>query len=187
MYLHKSNINSPSTRPLLVFLHEGLGCIEMWRDFPEQVAGVITEAAHVFVEDLAIQGIKEAVHAYRTTDLKEKLARYHGFRLEPIFWRWADTWCSSAFRDWNIESFLKDVIASVLVIQGEEDEYGTIHQVKSIANRVGGYAEELLIPNCRHIPHHQAREVVAREMGRFILEHCVKEEMDMRNKQPMER
>ena len=25
--------------PTLVFLHEGLGCVQMWRNFPEQLAG----------------------------------------------------------------------------------------------------------------------------------------------------
>ena len=30
--------NTESTRPVLVFLHEALGCIEMWREFPEEIA-----------------------------------------------------------------------------------------------------------------------------------------------------
>ena len=27
----------PDEAPTIVFLHEGLGCVGMWRDFPEQV------------------------------------------------------------------------------------------------------------------------------------------------------
>ena len=28
----------PDAAPTLVFLHEGLGCVELWRDFPKQLA-----------------------------------------------------------------------------------------------------------------------------------------------------
>ncbi len=30
-------IEGDSDKPYLIFLHEGLGCIEMWKDFPEQL------------------------------------------------------------------------------------------------------------------------------------------------------
>src|SRR5262249_57691032 len=30
---------APGERPTLVLLHEGLGCVDMWRDFPHQLAG----------------------------------------------------------------------------------------------------------------------------------------------------
>ena len=29
--------NDTSSKPTLVFLHEGLGCVELWRDFPENL------------------------------------------------------------------------------------------------------------------------------------------------------
>ena len=29
---------APDVAPTLVFLHEGLGCVAMWKDFPEQVS-----------------------------------------------------------------------------------------------------------------------------------------------------
>ena len=28
----------PEKKPTLVFLHEGLGCVSMWRDFPEKLS-----------------------------------------------------------------------------------------------------------------------------------------------------
>src|ERR1700716_2109755 len=30
--------DTPGAAPALVFLHEGLGCVAMWRDFPERLA-----------------------------------------------------------------------------------------------------------------------------------------------------
>lgn len=35
-------------RPVLVFLHEGLGCVEMWKNFPERLAELTDCDAFVF-------------------------------------------------------------------------------------------------------------------------------------------
>jgi pimeloyl-ACP methyl ester carboxylesterase len=203
--------NSPHSRPILVFLHEGLGCIEMWRDFPatlaalpevlarcgvdgdtmlighsdggsialifaahhrESVRGIVTEAAHVFVEEITVAGIRAAVRAYETTDLREKLLRYHGDNTERIFRAWSDTWLSAEFGEWNIEECLPRISCPVLVIQGEDDEYGTRAQVEAIAQQVSGPAEVVLIPDCAHVPHHQARGTVVKAASRFILGFC---------------
>jgi pimeloyl-ACP methyl ester carboxylesterase len=228
--------------PVLVFLHEGLGCIELWRDFPaalvevtgldgliydrwghgrsdpltvgrtprylhdeafeslpevlsqsgmedvilighsdggtiallygarysKGIRGMITEAAHVFVEDVTLEGIRETVKIYETTDFKEKLARYHGDNTDTLFRAWADTWLAPEFRTWNVESYLPQVVCPLLVIQGRDDEYATKAQVDAIANQVSGPARPLLVPGCGHTPHRQARDVVLKEMADFI-------------------
>ena len=41
------------------------------------VYGVITEAAHIYVEDITLAGIRKTVSAFETTQLKKKFARYH--------------------------------------------------------------------------------------------------------------
>jgi pimeloyl-ACP methyl ester carboxylesterase len=33
---HLETMTLPGAPPTLVFLHEGLGCVELWRDFPER-------------------------------------------------------------------------------------------------------------------------------------------------------
>ena len=38
----------PGTGPTLVFLHEGLGCVEMWRDFPARLAAATGLGAFVY-------------------------------------------------------------------------------------------------------------------------------------------
>jgi len=141
--------------------------------YPKLVKGIITEAAHVFVENINIKGVKNTVDNYNTSNFKSNLSKYHGSKVNLMFWRWANTWLSSEFADWNIEKSLNKIKCPVLVVQGEDDEYGTVKQVKSIAGKVGDYSEWLLIPNCRHVPHHQARNIVTSEVSRFILDHCL--------------
>lgn len=138
--------------------------------YPDKVRGVITEAAHVFVEDVTLEGIREAVGIYENTDLKSKLAKYHSANTDLMFHGWADTWLNPEFRDWNIESYLPGITAPLLVIQGEDDQYGTPAQVEAITSQVSGPVRGWLVPRCGHIPHHDARDAVFDEMKRFIMD-----------------
>jgi pimeloyl-ACP methyl ester carboxylesterase len=221
-----------SQAPTIVMLHEGLGSIALWRDFPARlaaasgatvvlysrrgygrsaplagarsvdymheealqtlpalldalnierpvlfghsdgasialiyaaasgraVAGVVAMAPHVFVEHLSIAGIATAREAYLTTELRERLARYH-MDVDGAFWGWNDIWLSPEFRAWNIEHLLPNIHCPILAIQGLQDEYGTLEQVA----RIGGYTDRfdlLTLENCRHSPHRDRPEVV---------------------------
>ena len=135
---------------------------------PKLVLGIATEAAHVFVEDVTVKGIEEAVQIYRTTDLPGRLSKYHGTNTDPMFRGWAETWLSPEFRSWNVEEYLPGVACPVLSIQGVDDQYGTPAQVESIAEKVTGPARKLLIPACGHIPHHEARPTVLTAIRQFI-------------------
>lgn len=136
--------------------------------FPEQVVGVISEAAHVFVEEETLAGIREAAVAYRETELRSKLMRYHGENTDLIFSAWQDTWLSDRFRDWNIEAYLPEITVPILVIQGQDDAYGTYAQVEAICDGVAGKTDVLWVPDCGHEPHRQAKESVLPEMISFI-------------------
>jgi pimeloyl-ACP methyl ester carboxylesterase len=85
-----------------------------------------------------------------------------------MFYRWYDDWLLPEHGNWNVEASLPAIRCPVLVLQGKDDEYGTVAQVESICGRVSGRAESVLIPKCGHNPHHQARQRVLREMARFI-------------------
>jgi len=135
---------------------------------PKHALGIATEAAHVFVEDVTVKGIEEAVQIYRTTALPGRLSKYHGTNTDLAFRGWAETWLSPEFRRWNVEEYLPGVVCPVLAIQGAEDQYGTPAQVESITGKVTGPARKLLIPACGHIPHHEARSTVLTEMKQFI-------------------
>ena len=168
----------------LVFLHEGLGSVAMWRDFPARVAQAtgcsaivysrygygqseVLEAPHVFVEDISVASIAEAKTAFQTTDLPQKLGRYHADAAKT-FWGWNDIWLHPDFRAWNIEDRLPKISCPVLAIQGFDDEYGTMAQLEAIARQAGGPVELLRLASCRHSPHRDQPAVVIEAMSRFI-------------------
>jgi pimeloyl-ACP methyl ester carboxylesterase len=156
-------------RPILVGHSDG-GSIALLfaAAFPTTPLAVVTEAAHVFVEEETLQGIHAAVEAWRTTDLRRRLERYHGGKAESVFSAWANTWLSPPFRAWNIEDMLPRITAPLLVIQGEDDEYGTKAQVEAIARGVRGPVATCLVPGCAHVPHLQARPCVIEAIRRFL-------------------
>lgn len=143
--------------------------------FPERVAAVVCEAAHVFVEEITLAGIRAAGEAFAEGELRRRLQRYHGEKTDATFAAWHDTWLSPAFRDWSIEAELARVTCPTLVLQGEDDEYGTPAQVTAIARGVSGPVETALIPGCAHVPHHQAREDVTARIERLLERHALQE------------
>ncbi|HEX6361802.1 MAG TPA: alpha/beta hydrolase [Albitalea sp.] len=229
-----------SAHPPVVFLHEGLGSLAMWKDFPERfcaahglrglafsrggygrstprppgerwpvqfmhrqaydvlprffaalgverpwlfghsdggsiallyasrhpVAGVVAVAPHVFTEDYGIASIEKARVAYETTDLRARLGRYHA-DVDSAFRGWNDVWLDPAFRTWNIEDALDGIVAPLLVVQGEDDEYGTLEQVRRIQRRVP-HAQALVLPACGHSPHRDQPERLIEAAGAFI-------------------
>jgi pimeloyl-ACP methyl ester carboxylesterase len=228
----------PGAEPALVFLHEGLGSVALWRDFPDELARVtgrraliysraghgespapaaprtprfmhdealealpellrehgierpvlvghsdggsialihasrhpvtklVLLAPHVFVEDLSVASIAEARETFETTDLRDRMARYHR-DPEATFRLWNDIWLAPEFRDWNIEDVLGGVTAPVLAIQGEHDQYGTLAQIDAIERGVGGPFERAVL-DARHAPHLEAPEETVRVAAEFI-------------------
>ena len=128
--------------------------------YPLHIMGIITEGAHIFVEDITLQGIRDAVKTFHTTNLKERLQKYHGDKTDAVFWAWTKTWLSDEYKFWNIESFLPKIKCPVLIIQGENDEYGSKEQVNGIINQVSGEARQFITPSAGHTPHKEAKEVV---------------------------
>ena len=240
--LHVLHYNAYNDRPTIIFLHDSLGCIQLWKGFPKKlgeitecnvvvydrqgygksgpfttskhdndyleieadillevlrvckidnailfghsdggsialifaakypskVSGIITEGAHIFVEEQTLDGIKQAVEIYQTTNLKSKLEKYHGIKTDDVFWAWTNTWLSDKFRTWNIENYLLLVKCAVLIIQGEEDEYGTLTQVEGIANKISGVPTEFILPNVKHTPHKEAPETILQKSEDFV-------------------
>lgn len=240
--LHVRQIGNDEHRPTIIFLHDSLGSVELWREFPKElgaltqcnvliydrqgygksspfttnarrndyleieadrlaqlitqyrlhrvilfghsdggsiallaaakypssIIGVITEGAHIFVEEITLKGIREAVTAYKTTNLKTRLQKYHGEKTEAVFKAWAETWLSNTFRSWNIEHFLSKIHCPVLVIQGEKDEFGSLAQVHGIVKQVSGAVSSLIVPAVGHTPHKEAQEIVLDHSAKFI-------------------
>ena len=130
------------------------------------VAGLALMAPHVIVEDVSIESIAAAKVAWRTTDLRAKLARYHD-DVDGAFTGWNDIWLHPDFRDWNIEDLVRDVRCPILAIQGEDDEYGTFDQIERI-ERLAPDVERVRLADCRHSPHRDQPEVVLEALVRFV-------------------
>lgn len=133
-----------------------------------RLRGIITEAAHIFVDHLTIQGIQEAVIASQNNSFLEKLSKFHGDKTISVFEGWHKTWLKEDFRNWNISNYLSTITCPSLIIQGKNDEYGTPEQVETICRLVNGPSKALMIPDCAHIPHFQSQEIVLKEMTQFI-------------------
>lgn len=247
---------APGSAPTLVFLHDGLGCIDTWRDFPAVLAGalgcpglvysragyggsdpvpgpraprfmhdeasialprllaalgiddavlvghsdgasiallssagaagaagsagrsprspagsvraLVLEAPHVFVEPLSLESIARLRDGYEGSRLAGRMRRYHGAKADQCFHGWADVWLQPEFRGWNIEEVLPRITCPTLVIQGENDEFGTLAQVRAIAARSAGPVETSILPRCGHSPHLQQREAALEVMTRFL-------------------
>jgi pimeloyl-ACP methyl ester carboxylesterase len=227
--------------PPLVFLHEGLGSIDLWRDFPEQVvarlgtpamiysrlgygrsgplpaprtprfmheealdvlpplldrlalrqpllighsdgasialifaaaaarpvAGLVLMAPHVFVEEICVETIARARAAYLAGDLRSRLAKHHD-HVDDAFLGWADTWLLPEFRTWSIEGLLQDIDVPMLLIQGANDEYGTLEQLTRIERRVKGPVTKLVLPDCGHSPHRDQPAAVLGAISDFV-------------------
>jgi pimeloyl-ACP methyl ester carboxylesterase len=129
---------------------------------------LVLEAPHTFAEPCGLESIARIADVYRTTRLRERLARHHGDNVDVAFWGWNGVWLDPDFRAWNIEDVLPGITVPTLVIQGEDDEYGSWKHVESIQRRSNGPVETLLVPRCGHAPHAGQRDTTLDAMARFI-------------------
>jgi pimeloyl-ACP methyl ester carboxylesterase len=135
---------------------------------PGRVRAVVAEAAHVFVEDRTLEGIRAAQRTLATGDLLARVTRHHGAKAEALLAAWMGTWLSPGFRGWNVEAELRRIRCPVLVLQGELDEYGTDAQVHAIARGVAGAARPVLLPGLRHTPHREDPDAVLGLVAEFV-------------------
>jgi pimeloyl-ACP methyl ester carboxylesterase len=133
-----------------------------------EVAGIIALAPHVKVEELSVRSIGAAKTAYLETDLRARLSRHHA-DVDSAFWGWNRIWLDPAFHSWNIENLLPSIHCPILAIQGEDDEYGTMEQIASIA-RLAPDCRVLALPACRHSPHRDSARAVLAAAEAFIAE-----------------
>jgi pimeloyl-ACP methyl ester carboxylesterase len=152
-------------RPVLVGHSDG-GSIALVHASAHTVSGLILLAPHVFVEDLSVTSIEEARTTFETTDLGERMGRYHR-DAERTFRLWNDIWLAPEFRSWNIEDVLADVTAPTLLIQGANDQYGTLAQIEAIEAGVQGRVRRTVL-DCRHAPHLEAPDETLAAAAAFL-------------------
>jgi pimeloyl-ACP methyl ester carboxylesterase len=153
-------------RPILIGHSDGASIALIYAGSGQPAAGLAVMAPHVFIEDKNIQAIAAIRNTFETTDLAQKLARYHRDPAKT-FIGWSDVWLSPGFRNWNIESYLAGIKCPLLAIQGYGDEYGSMQQVDSVARQTGGPAEVLKLEDCGHSPHKDQPEKVTQSIAEF--------------------
>jgi pimeloyl-ACP methyl ester carboxylesterase len=161
-------LNALQVRRPVLFGHSDGASIALIHasDPTHQVRGVIALAPHVMVEGITISGIERARAQFLDSDLRARLAPYHA-DVDGAFWGWNRAWLDPAFREWNIEPMLRSITAPVLVIQGTDDEYGTVAQVDRIRRALPN-SEYLEIPQCGHSPQRTHRSLVVNATARFV-------------------
>ena len=138
-------------------------------DLPTKgLRGVVTEAAHVFCEELTVQSIRKAKTDFLTGDLRKQLEKYHSANTDTAFWGWNDVWLHPDFIHWNIEDYLPHIQVPILAIQGEDDNYGTKAQIEAIVQQAGGGTETVMLSACGHAPHCDREKAVLAAMNGFI-------------------
>jgi pimeloyl-ACP methyl ester carboxylesterase len=220
----------PDAAPTMVFLHEGLGSVGLWGDFPDRVAeatglgvfvfsragygksspskmprrvtfmheearevlprvlgaigfrrgvllghsdgasiaaiyagsfpdprlsGIALLAPHFFAEAFGIAEIARAKERYEAGDFRMKLARWHR-DPDNAFYGWSGPWLDPQFLSWDIRPELGAIGVPVLVVQGDQDQYGTLEQVETAKRLCPGPVEAVILPGIRHIPQRDA-------------------------------
>ena len=115
------------------------------------VAACIAMAPHVLVEPVATAAITAAKAAFETGDLRDRLAKHHA-DVAGAFWQWNDVWLSKAFASFDIRPDCQRITAPLLLVQGLNDEYGTMLQLDEIA-LAAPHAQQLRLADCGHSPH----------------------------------
>lgn len=235
-------IDGKPNAPVLVLLHEGLGCTDMWKGFPQLLAGqtgfgvfvysrqgygrsdpcilprptsymhdeakvlskvlskipgdtfilvghsdgasiasiyaarnpqvdlqaLVLLAPHFFVESLSIDSIATVKKLYRTTELRNRLMKYHGKQVDNAFKGWNDVWLSDDFKSWNITEYLPRISTPTLVIQGEDDEYGSEAQVKVAQEHIAAPVVVRMFVDCGHSPHRQFEKETVSVINDFV-------------------
>ena len=135
---------------------------------PDRTKAVVAMAPHLFTEPSGLSAIAQVRRDFDTTDLAQRLARYH---RDPrrSFLGWSDVWLQPEFAAFNIEAQVAQIRCPVLAVQGRQDQYGTMRQIRRISELLPS-AQRLELADCKHSPHlEQPTEVLSR-IAQFIAE-----------------
>jgi pimeloyl-ACP methyl ester carboxylesterase len=132
-----------------------------------RIRGLVLLAPHFIVEDLTVASIARIGEQYRTTDLKQKLARWHR-EPEQTFRGWNDIWLDPRFRNWDISESLAYIRVPVAIIQGTADQYGTTRQIEIAREECYCPVNVTMIEGVGHAPQREAAAQTAEAITDFV-------------------
>ncbi len=154
--------------PVLVGHSDG-ATIALLHASQHPVTACVVMAPHVFVEEVSIRSIEQARSAYMQPGeqgLRSRLARHHN-DVDNAFWQWNDIWLEPAFWSFDIRHACRNIQAPVLAIQGANDEYGSLQQVRDIEPKSAA-TRTLVLEDCGHSPHRDQPDAVLAAIGEFL-------------------
>ena len=134
------------------------------------VAGLVLMAPHIMVEPICVESIARISATYAEGPLRSRLARYHA-HVDDAFHGSADTWLMPEFLDWSLETEARALSIPTLLIQGRDDEYGTLAQIDRIAELAQGPVEKLVLEKCGHSPYRDQEAAVLAAIADFAARH----------------
>lgn len=132
-----------------------------------RIKGLVLIAPHFVVEDVSIRSIRQARDAYETTDLRARLARWHA-NVDIAFRGWNEAWLDPGFREWDISEYLAYIRVPVQIIQGADDQYGTVAQIEIAQEECYCPVDVALLEGIRHSPHREAAGETVKIVADFI-------------------
>jgi pimeloyl-ACP methyl ester carboxylesterase len=131
-----------------------------------RIRGLALIAPHFVVEDISVISIAEIRQTYQTSDLRSKLERWHK-DVDNAFYGWNDAWLDAKFRDWDIGEYLAYIRVPVAILQGADDQYGTIRQVEIAQQECYCPVDVTIIPGAGHSPHREAPGATLETIAEF--------------------
>ena len=131
---------------------------------------VVTASSQAFVEDRTVKGIKDAQRMFEQPGQIDRLKKWHGGKASWVLKAWTDVWLSPEFSTWSLDDCIRDVVCPVLVIHGEDDEYGSVAFPEFIASKVAGISKMMVFKGCGHMPHMERTDDVVNAVKVFLNE-----------------
>ena len=132
-----------------------------------RVRGLVLIAPHFIVEDIGVASIAAMRDAFAETDLRARLARHHR-DPDNAFLGWNGAWLDPGFRAWDITDHVAHIRVPVLIVQGEDDPYGTTAQIDACRDAAYCPVDVCLIPGARHAPHLETPEPALAAITDFV-------------------
>ena len=137
--------------------------------YPKDCNALITIAAQSIVEEKTLAGIRQAKAEFAQVGQLDRLAKYHGSKAQWVLDAWTETWLDPAFKHWDNQDALINAQCPNLIIHGELDEYGSIHQAERYAELSVGHSTLKILPNLHHMPHKENEDQVVEMIQEFLM------------------